>query len=164
MDRKILHNLKDTPFNERETFNNAILLLSMVKSEYYYIVGFSRPDNRIEIGFDFEDKVYGQISETVMMDFSVNLSKIRVFARLTNIIFEGKAVIPFAHKDNFTIEDDSIVYDRLFEKDDTIPVSIDKLNLIILSIKKDIEEFINSSIAYLTKKIWKNNENNTKHL
>ena len=76
MDSKILHNMKDIPFNDRESFNNAILLLSMVKSEYYYIVGFSRPKNQIEIGFDFDDKTYGRLSETVTMDFSGNLNSI----------------------------------------------------------------------------------------
>lgn len=152
MNKKFLYNMADTPFNERETFNNAILLLSMVKSEYYYIVGFSRPDNKIEIGFDFEDIAYGQISETVIMDFSSNSSDIKVTAQLTNMFFEGMSVIPFAHKDNFRIDNGYIVYERLFEKDDIIPVSMDKLNLIILSTKKDIESFMNQGVAYIFKK------------
>ncbi len=149
MDSKILHNIKDTPFNERETFNNAILLLSMVKSEYYYIVGFSRPDNKIEIGFDFEDKAYGQISETVIMDFSSNSTRILMTSQLTNIVFKEKNRIPFHQKDNFKINNGNIVYERLFKKDDVIPVSMDKLNLIILSVKKDLEEFIKQSFAYI---------------
>lgn len=149
MNSKILHNIKDTPFNERETFNNAILLLSMVKSEYYYIVGFSRPDNKIEIGFDFEDKAYGQISETVIMDFSSNSTRIMMTSQLTNIVFEGKNTIPFVQKDCFKINDGYIVYEKSFKKDDVIPVSMDKLNLMILSVKKELEEFMKQSFAYI---------------
>lgn len=149
MDSKILHNIKDTPFNERETFNNAILLLSMVKSEYYYIVGFSRPDNLIEIGFDFEDNAYGQISETVVMDFSSNSTRILMTSQLTNIVFKEKNTIPFHQKGNFKINNGNIVYERLFKKDDVIPVSMDKLNLIIMSVKKELEEFIKQSLAYI---------------
>ena len=149
MDSKVLHNIKDTPFNERETFNNAILLLSMVKSEYYYIVGFSRPDSKIEIGFDFEDKAYGQISEIVVMDFSSNSAKIIVTSHLKNMVFEGENDIPFFYNDNFEVINGYIVYEKLFEKDDVIPVSMDKLNLIILSVKKELENFINQSVSYI---------------
>ena len=70
MDSKILHNIKDTPFSERETFNNAILLLSMVKSEYYYIVGFSRPNNIIRI----EDIASGIIGNYVITQMSLPLA------------------------------------------------------------------------------------------
>lgn len=152
MNSKILHNIKDIPFNERETFNNAILLLSMVKSEYYYIVGFSRPDNKIEIGFDFEDKAYGQISETVIMDFGSNSTRIMMTSQLTNIVFEGKSTIPFVQKDCFKINDSYIFYEKSFEKDDVVPVSMDKLNLMILSVKKEFEEFIKQSFAYILTK------------
>lgn len=151
MDSKILHDLNNTPFNERETFNNAILLLSMVKSEYYYIVGFSRPDNKIEIGFDFEDKVYDKVSESVTMDFSSDSNGIKVSTQLANIVFEGAPVIPFTHRENFTIDKGYIYYERSFEKDNVIPVSMDKLSSIILSIKKDIEEFADQSIEYILK-------------
>ena len=149
MDNKFLHNLKDTPYNERETFNNAILLLSMVKSEYYYIVGFSRPDNKIEIGFDFEDKIFGRISETVVMDFSGNSSGIKVTTQLTNIVFEGKNTVPFAQKGCFKINNGYIAYEKSFKKNDVIPVSMDKLNLMILLVKKELEEFIKQSFAYI---------------
>lgn len=153
MDSKILHNMKDTPFNERESFNNAILLLSMVKSEYYYIVGFSRPNNQIEIGFDFDDKIYGRFSETVIMDFSTNSNGVVLFTQLANTFFEGKSVIPFNHKDNFTIDSGGYIhYERLFEKDDVIPISMEKLNTIILTIKEDILEFSLQSVSYILKK------------
>lgn len=152
MDNKILHNLKDTPYNERETFNNAILLLSMVKSEYYYIVGFSRPDNIIEIGFDFDDKYYGRINETIAIDFSCNKNKIEVTAQLTNVFLEGQNIILFDHDECFSIEKGFINYERLFEKDEVIPVSMEILNLIILSVKNDLYKFIEKSIEYLLSK------------
>lgn len=149
MDSKILHNMKDIPFNERESFNNAILLLSMVKSEYYYIVGFSRPNNIIEIGFDLEVNTYGQISETFVMDFSSNSTRILITSQLTNIVFNEKNKIPFRQKGNFKINNGNIVYEKLFPKDDVIPVSMDKLNLIIMSVKKEFEEFIRQGFAYI---------------
>lgn len=155
MDSKILHDLKSTPFNERETFNNAILLLTMVKSEYYYIVGFSRPDNKVEIGFDFEDKLYGRISEIITMDFGSRSGEIQVSATLSNIVFEGKTAVPFTHKDNFKINGGYLYYERLFEKDKVIPVSMDRLSSIILTSKKDIEEFLNQSMAYILKNFGK---------
>lgn len=140
MDSKVLYNLRETPFAERETFNNAILLLSMVKSEFYYIVGFSRPDNIIEIGFDFEDDVYGTFSETVTLDFSSNSDGIKASAQLKNILFENGVDIPELNVDNFSIDEGYVFYKRFFEKDDVIPVSMDKLNAIILAIKSDVEK------------------------
>ncbi len=149
MDRKVLHNLKETPFVERETFNNAILLLSMVKSEFYYIVGFSRPDNVIEIGFDFEDDVYGTFSETVTLDFSSNSDGIRASARLKNILFEDGVDTTELNADNFSIEDGCVFYERFFEKDDVIPVSMEKLNAIILKIKDNIVKFEKQGFAHI---------------
>lgn len=46
----------------------------------------------------------------------------------------------------FTIEKGFINYKRLFEKDDVVPISMEKLNLIILSVKKDLYKFIGKSI------------------
>ena len=152
MDNKFLHNLKDTPYNERETFNNAILLLSMVKSQYYYIVGFSRPDNIIEIGFDFDSENYGRINETITMDFSGNTNKIEITTQLTNVLFKEQEVISVKHDDAFTIDNGYVNYKRLFEKDDIVPVSMEKLNLIILSVKNDLYKFIEKSIEYLLTK------------
>ncbi len=149
MNNQILHNVKHIPFNERETFNNAILLLSMVKSEYYYIVGFSRPDNKIVIGFNFENEIYGNISETVTINFSGNAKSILVSTQLKNIVFKNNTVIPLIYKDKFSITDKYVSYNRIFEKDDIIPVSMEKLNSIILLIKKDIREFIDYSVEYI---------------
>ena len=59
----------DKPLTVRESFNNTILLLSMVKSEYYYIIGFSRSEGIIEIGFDFESKLHGKNTEIIILDF-----------------------------------------------------------------------------------------------
>lgn len=151
MDRKVLHNLKETPFAERETFNNAILLLSMVKSEFYYIVGFSRPDNVIEIGFDFEDEIYGAFSETVTLDFSSNSDGIKASAQLNNIVFENDVDIPELNVDNFSINDGCVFYERFFKKDDVIPVSMDKLNAIILAIKSDVENYEKQGLSMIAK-------------
>lgn len=113
----------------------------MVKSKFYYIVGFSRPDNVIEIGFDFEDEIYGTFSETVTLDFSSNSDGIKASAQLNNIVFENDVDIPELNVDNFSINDGCVFYERFFEKDDVIPVSMDKLNAIILKIKDNIVKF-----------------------
>ena len=49
MNNEVYYNTKTIPLAERETFNNTIILLTLVKSQYYYIVGVSRPSNIIEI-------------------------------------------------------------------------------------------------------------------
>jgi hypothetical protein len=124
----------------------------MVKSEYYYIVGFSRPENIIEIGFDFDDKYYGRINENIAIDFSGNTNEIVITTQLTNVFFEGEYNISFEHDECFTIEKGFIKYKRLFEKDEVIPVSMEKLNFIILSVKNDLYKFIGKSIEYLLTK------------
>lgn len=151
MDSKILHNIKDTPFSERETFNNAILLLSMVKSEYYYIVGFSRPDNKIEVGFDFEDKLYGKISESIEVDFSSDPKGIRISAKLTNVFLERKTELPVEYN-NFSLICGCVFYENTFEKDDVIPASMEKLNFIILKTKREIGDFISNVYEVLLRK------------
>ena len=152
MDNKFLHNLKDTPYNDRETFNNAMLLLSMVKSEYYYIVGFSRQDNQIEIGFDIEDKLYGQISETIVIKFSGNANYIEVTTKLTNVSLNENSMIPFECKDNFSVDNGHIVYSRLFKKDEIIPMSMDNINLIILKVKDDIVDCLVNAYEYILRR------------
>lgn len=152
MDSSVLYNVKQIPFAERETFNNAILLLSMVKSEFYYIVGFSRPDNIIEIGFDLSGEHIGLCFETLILDFSADEYRLKVFSKLKNVVFENEAEIPFEHDGYFTLTDGGIYYERLFEKDNVIPMSMDKLNTIILSVKRDIEQFEENGFAYILKK------------
>ena len=66
--------------------------------------------------------------------------------------FEGQNIILFDHEEYFSIEEGFIKYKRLFEKDDIVPVSMDKLNLIILSVKNDLFKFIEKSIEYLLTK------------
>lgn len=51
----------DISSSKRESFNNTILLLTMVKSEYYYIIGFSRVKGQIEIGFDYKSSIHNII-------------------------------------------------------------------------------------------------------
>lgn len=149
MNSKVLHNLKEVSFAERESFNNAILLLSMVKSEFYYIVGFSRPGNIIEIGFDFEDEMCGKLSETVTLDFSGNSDGIKVASQLKNLIFEKDTDISELDFEGFSVKDGCVYYEKFFERDDVVPVSMEKLNEIILAIKSDIEKYEKRVFSYI---------------
>lgn len=75
----------DKSISIRESFNNTILLLTMVKSEYYYIIGFSRTEGKIEIGFDFESDLHGKITEIAILDFYSADNSIELSCNLTNI-------------------------------------------------------------------------------
>lgn len=149
MNSKVLHDMRGRPYQERETFNNAILLLSMVKSEYYYIIGFSRPDNMIEIGFDFEDKLHDPCTEVLTMEFSSVTDKIKVHGQLSNVVFDGETAVPFDWNPAFSVKDGYVYYDACFDMDEIVPVSMEKLNVMILSVKKDLEGFMDASIDYL---------------
>ena len=80
----------DKPLAVRESFNNTILLLTMVKSEYYYIIGFSRAEGKIEIGIDFESELHGKITENIILDFYGFEDFIELSCNLTSIDKENK--------------------------------------------------------------------------
>ena len=142
MEDNVLHNITETSFSERETFNNAILLLSMVKSEYYYIIGFSRPDNTIEIGFDFQNRLYGNITETITLDFVSPFNELRIRSELKNLYFGEKTKVTLPADSPFSIFEGTIFYQRTYALDSVIPISMDALNNIILNVKKELSEFL----------------------
>ena len=152
MENDIYYNTKNTSFADKGAFNNAILLLSLVKAEYYYITGFSRPNNQIEIGFDLDAAVYGKASQCYTVDFTSDVNHIRVFARLQNIVFENETQIPIPHSQYFILRDGAVDYERCFPKDTVIPMDMKKLNTVFLSVKKELLDFTSAGIAYLLKK------------
>lgn len=152
MNRKILYDLNNVSFSERESFNNAILLLSMVKSEQYYIVGFSRPKGIIEIGFDCKSNLYGEITEKLVLDFSYSDAFVSVRSDLKNIVFSNCEDIPFEHDERFNIRNGVIVYKRVFERDELIPLSIDRIDTIVSMSKNDIMKFLEKGFDYIINK------------
>jgi len=138
------YNTKNVPLADRETYNNTILLLSMVKSEYYYIIGFSRPANVIEIGFDFESDIHNRITESMTIDFSPEeyvilrseLRNIQIDERYDTIIKSDDSV------DKIKRHGEKYYYELKIKKDKLIPASIEKMNEYILFAKSEIVEFL----------------------
>lgn len=133
----------DKPLAVRESFNNTILLLTMVKSEYYYIIGFSRAEGKIEIGIDFESELHGKITENIILDFYGFEDFIELSCNLTSIdkenikeIMNGKTNILFLFDNN------SVIYKVKIPSDKLILTSIDAMNSFILQAKSDIFAFL----------------------
>ncbi len=143
MNNDFYYDTKTIPLVERETFNNTIILLTLIKSQYYYIVGFSRPDNMIEIAFDFESAFHTCISETMTVDFGTNEEYVLIHAILKNILpFDGD-VSEYSFGDGkFSCNGGKIVYDYKVKKDKFIPKSIEQMNNYILEAKNEIITFL----------------------
>ncbi len=143
MNNDIYYNTKTIPLAERETFNNTIILLTLVKSDYYYIVGFSRPNNIIEIAFDFESELHARVSESMTVDFGSDKEFVLMHSVLQNVTAE---MIDSATMSNcqgeFSVENGCVVYDYKVKKDKLIPTSIEQMNKYILLAKKEIIGFL----------------------
>ena len=117
----------------------------MVKSQYYYIVGFSRPDNKIEIAFDFESELHSHITESVLIDFASDEEFVLFHSKLNNIP-AIKSASTFQTSTsffgNFSMDSSGILYDLKIRKDSHIPTSIEKMNEYILCAKRDIITFM----------------------
>lgn len=131
----------DISASKRESFNNTILLLTMVKSEYYYIIGFSRLRGQIEIGFDYKSTIHNAITESVIVDFYSDDKNIVLSGELKNINLDD-----FTDSeqlaDNFYFEDNVFKYRLISQRDELIPSSIEKMNSIIMKAKSEIFDFL----------------------
>lgn len=150
MNNSSFYDLTTVPFSDRETFNNAILLLSMVKSEAYYIVGFSRLDKKIEIGFDFKSSFNSTITQLFTMSLNIP-DRIHFKAILiVNGQFLCENIIK-KYEQNFFIENNNIAYEKSIERDLIIPVSVEDIDKAITYVKKDIINFINDYFKNIEK-------------
>lgn len=144
MNNEVYYNTKIIPLAERETFNNTIILLTMVKSQYYYIVGFSRPSSIIEIAFDYESVLHSSVSESITIDFGSKDEWILMRAVLNNISAKDLVLTnDIASEGVFSCDGDKVVYDLKVKKDKLIPMSIDNMNEYILKAKSEIIMFLN---------------------
>lgn len=131
------------PYAVRESFNNTILLLTMVKSEYYYIIGFSRVKGIIEIGFDFESELHGKITETAILDFYGDDNYVELICSLRNIDGENiETIMNGKINKAFSVESGSVVFRAKMPSDSLIPTSIKMMNEYILQAKSEIFVFL----------------------
>ncbi len=143
MNNEVYYNTKTIPLAERETFNNTIILLTLVKSQYYYIVGFSRPSNIIEIAFDYESDLHSVISESITVDFGSDDEWVLMRAVLNNISANDLVLTnDIVSEGVFACDGDRVVYDFKVKKDKLIPMSIEKMNGYILKAKSEIIAFL----------------------
>lgn len=133
----------DIPLSVRESFNNTILLLTMVKSEYYYIIGFSRTKGQIEIGFDYESDLHSKITETIVVDFYCKDDSVLLSGKIKNIDSSDINAL-MSLNDGFSVENNVLVYTLVIPKDKIIPTSISAMNKYILKAKGEIFAFLES--------------------
>lgn len=145
MDNKF-YDIKNLSFCDRETFNNAILLLTMIKSEYYYIVGFSRVKGIINIGFDFESEYHKTITESISLDFNSSDEEIIIRCEIQNFSGESISINSNEYNGTFSVVNNKVYYLNTISKDDVFPLGIKELNKHILSSKNDIIGFLEDSI------------------
>lgn len=131
----------DISTSKRESFNNTILLLTMVKSEYYYIIGFSRVKGQIEIGFDYKSSIHSTITESVVVDFYSDDENVVLSGELKNVNLDD---FTDSNKldENFCFENNALKYRLISQRDELIPVSIGKMNGIIMRAKSEIFDFL----------------------
>ena len=131
----------DISASKRESFNNTILLLTMVKSEYYYIIGFSRVKGQIEIGFDYKSDIHRIITESIIVDFYTDHENVILSGEIKNINtddFRNETLL----NDHFYLENGALKYKLDSPRDELIPISIEKMNRIILKAKSEIFDFL----------------------
>lgn len=144
MESSAFYDTKKIPVPERESFNNTILLLTLIKSQYYYIIGFSRPEHIIKIGFDYESEAYGTLSETLEIDFCNSSEYVTMRAVLNNVNAERWQVLKdfFVGKGRVCKTEDKIIYEYNLSKDKVLPIGINDMNTYIMEAKKDIGVFL----------------------
>lgn len=144
---EVFYDTSLVPLSDRESFNNTILLLTLVKSKYYYIIGFSRPDERITIGFDFMSKTEGTHTKELTVDFGSSKDDIIMFCDVvqkTEISNEKLSIIATQYEHLLT-NNDMVRYERRIKKDSILPSSVNAMNRYLLSARHEIEIFLQAS-------------------
>lgn len=137
MDNNEFHNVKGVSFADRESFNNTIILLTMVKSKCYYIVGFSRESGYITIAFDYESDIHNTITEYLTIDFQSN--DIVLKSELMNI---GDVTDDMASSKYIKVVNDKVLYEKHISKDNVFPIGTRQMHKEILSAKFEIYDYI----------------------
>ena len=132
----------DISVAKRESFNNTIILLTMIKSEYYYIISFSRPKGQIKIGFDYKSDMHDLITESITVDFYNDNDNIVITSEIKNINLDDFKSNVIKLDGNFYFENEILKYRLLSRRDDLFPVGAEKMNAIILRAKAEIFAFL----------------------
>lgn len=138
------YDLCNIPFVSRESFNNTILLLTLVKSNSYYITRFNRLKSIIEIAFDMESELHSSVTESVTIDFESSCDNVLFNCELKNVLADKNAAFltEKTNKKEWSIKNEKVVYELLVEKDDVFPLGVNDMNEIILKVKKNIYDFL----------------------
>lgn len=144
MKENVYYIMQHASLAERESFNSSILLLSMVRSEFYYIVGFSRQNGLIEIAFDHTGEHFGQMTEHANIDYISSPENIVMTSRLCGLnadMFSADAAERLIYGCVKTDENE-IIYTMNIPKDEVIPISASQMNNHIMIAKREICMFI----------------------
>ena len=142
---EVFYDIKSVPLSDRESFNNTILLLTMVKSKYYYIIGFSRPEETITIGFDFESKTEGVFTKELVVDFGKSDKEIILYCTILDTSeVESDKHLPVVYDNNahFCLDNGKLCYKRKMEKDKIFPSSVKVMNNVLLTARNEILTFL----------------------
>ena len=134
------YDMRGIPFVQRESFNNAVLLMSMVTSEHYYIVAFSRPEWRIDLAFDFESDLHSPVTQHLSIHFGSSPDEYLLEGNVENI--SAGMSLDYSGQGQMIPSPQGVRYEYRFQKDEIIPLSIRKLHEIIIMVKKDIIEYV----------------------
>lgn len=138
MTKSDLIECQNITFEKRESFNNAIVLLSMVKGELYYICGFSRQNGTILVAFDYESSVHKTITEYFSISFYDDKT-IEFKSDLSNVDIKNYGAKTINH---FSVEDDSLIYKRTINKELPFPIGFNELHSEILKTKNQIVDYL----------------------
>lgn len=136
------YSINTTPLVTRETFNNTIILLTMIRRDCYYITGFSRPDHIIKIAFDFQSDLHKSITEELIVDFLSNKDYIVIKSILKNI--SAKELYPgieLIRQGTFSCNNNEVIYEYKIEKDKVLPIGFDAMHKSIVRAKREIVVF-----------------------
>lgn len=138
---EVFYDIKSVPLSDRESFNNTILLLTMVKSKYYYIIGFSRPDEIITIGFDFESKTEGVITRGLTIDFKKSSDEIVLFCEImkTEAVCDDIILMVKDKCEHIFCRNGQIVFEMRIQKDSMFPSSVKMMNKALMTARREIE-------------------------
>lgn len=146
LNEDVFYDTKSVPLSDRESFNNTILLLTMVKSRYYYIIGFSRPEETITIGFDFGSKTEGIVTKELIVDFGKSESDIILSCQVYDVSnLETNEEATAAVKSNqFYLDNGKLCYIRRISKDKIFPSSVRSMNRCLLLARQEIGTLLTS--------------------
>ena len=143
MNKPEFHDTSSQSVAQRESFSNTIVLLSMVKSEHYYIIGFSRPQQTIEVAFDCQDVTTEVISQSLILDYSDWKSGLKVTAELKALPEKFCNLQALSSSKSFILQDGIVRYNRTYPNDAVLPYTVSRLNRILLATKDEILDFLN---------------------